>query len=172
MVVTTAPKQKRIKRKIGDVLRIDLGCGEYAYAQVASEPLIVFFEGVFTEDVAIEEIPGLPVAFTLCVFNYAVTKGVWPVIGSRPLTPENVQEPYFFKQDPISGRLFLHHSTFADQNYQRPAALAECDGLERAAVWDPEHVVDRLRDNAAGRPNKWAESMKIDASRLTSSSGP
>ncbi|MBD9507146.1 immunity 26/phosphotriesterase HocA family protein [Ensifer sp. ENS10] len=166
----TSSKPKRVRRKVGDILRIDLGSGQHAYAQVASEPLIVFFDGVFTKDVAIEEIPTLPVVFTLGVFRYAVTKGVWPVIASQPLTPENAQEPFFFRQDIINGRLFLYHSTFADQNFERPASLAECTGLECVAVWEPEHVVDRLRDHAAGRPNRWAEALKIDTARLTSPS--
>jgi hypothetical protein len=74
------------------------------------------------------------------------------------------QVPFFFKQDSFNGRLFLYNSSLltADQGYECPATLAECSGLERAAVWDPEHVVDRLRDHAAGRPNQWVESLKIN----------
>jgi len=34
-------------------------------------------------------------------------------------------------------------------------------GLERAAVWGPSHVEDRLRDHYAGRKNKWVESLRI-----------
>ncbi|MBD9518573.1 immunity 26/phosphotriesterase HocA family protein [Ensifer sp. ENS02] len=170
--MTTTSKSQRVKRKVGDILRVDLGSGGHSYAQVASEPLIVFFEGVFTADLSVEEIPALPVAFTLGVSRHAVTSGLWPVIASRPLTPESAREPFFFKQDVINGRLFLYHSTFADQSFERPASLAECEGLERAAVWEPGHVVDRLRDHAAGRPNRWVEALKIDTSRLTSPSRP
>ncbi|WP_448115483.1 hypothetical protein [Mesorhizobium amorphae] len=39
-------------------------------------------------------------------------------------------------------------------------------GLECAAVWDPEHVVDRLRDPADGRPNKWVERLAVDQNKL------
>jgi hypothetical protein len=113
-------------------------------------------------------ISDLPVAFKLWVFNYAITKGGWPVIGTRPLTPENAQEPFFYKQNAINGRLFLYHSTLVATNYERPATLTECEGLECAAVWEPEHVVDRLRDHSNGQINRWTESLKIDTSAIPS----
>jgi hypothetical protein len=37
---------------------------------------------------------------------------------------------------------------------------------ESRAVWEPEHVLDWLRDLAAGRPNKWVESLAIDQTKL------
>jgi hypothetical protein len=37
----------------------------------------------------------------------------------------------------------------------------ECVGLERAAVWDAEHVTARLRDHYSGRPNAYLESMQL-----------
>lgn len=164
--VVMAQKQKRVRRTVGDIVLIDLGSGRHAYALVADEPLVVFFEGTFDEDIAVERIPGLPVAFRLWVSNHAITKGTWPVIGSRPLQPENAQEPFFYKQDAINGRLSLYHSSFAATNYERPAALEECRHLESAAVWEPEHVADRLNDHAAHRPNRWAKSLRIDATAI------
>jgi hypothetical protein len=41
----------------------------------------------------------------------------------------------------------------------RPATPEECAGLEPAAVWEPEHIADRLQDAFAGRPNHWLEEM-------------
>lgn len=162
----TAQKQKRVRRKVGDILLIDLGSGRHAYGQVADEPLVIFFEGTFDEEIAIERIPSLPVAFRLWVSSHAITKGTWPVIGARPLLPENAEEPFFYKQDAISGRLSLYHSAFATTNYERPASLEECQHLECAAVWEPEHVVNRLNDHAAHQPNCWAESLRIDATTI------
>jgi len=100
------------------------------------------------------------------VSNPAITKGTWPVVGSRPLQPENAEEPFFYKQDAISGRLSLYHSTFAATNYEHPASLDECQHLECAVVWEPERVADRLNDHAANRPNRWEESLRIDASAI------
>lgn len=44
---------------------------------------------------------------------------------------------------------------------EEPASRQELEGLEVAAVWDPEHVEDRLRDHFSGRPNKWVESIRL-----------
>ena len=128
----------------------------------------MFFDGVQTSEPLVVAVAQMPVLFRLWVMDYAITTGVWPVVGYQQLSAENAEEPFFYKQDAISGRLFLYHSSFADTGYERPASLSECQGLERAAVWDPDHVVDRLRDHLAGRPNKWVESMRIDLGRLPS----
>lgn len=162
----TAHKQKRVRRKVGDILLIELGSGLHAYVQVADEPSVIFFDGTFSEGLAIEHIPDLPVAFRLWVSNHAITKGTWPIIGSRPLLPENAKEPFFYKQDAASGRLSLYHSAFAATNYEHPATLEECQHLECPAVWEPEHVVDRLNDHAAHRPNRWAESLRINTTAI------
>lgn len=156
----------KVRRREGDLVKINLADGCHSYAQVAAEPLLVFFEGCQADDLSTEEVVRLPVLFRLCVANHAVTLGRWQVIGRRPLTPENRQEPYFYKQDPVTGRLALYHSSFAETNWERAADLSECAGLECAAVWEPEHVEDRLRDHYAGRSNKWVESLRIDVTAI------
>jgi hypothetical protein len=144
---------KRVRRREGDIVKIDLGDGRHSYAQVSYDPLIVFFEGTFTEDVPLGDVAQLPVLFRVWVHNDAIKKGLWPVVGNQPLSAENAAEPYFYKQDAISGAVFLYHSAFAQMGYER---------LECAAVWDPEHIIERLLDHYAGQPNLSLESMKID----------
>lgn len=158
---------KRIRRRLGDVLKISLGDGRHSYAQVAEEPLIVFFDGAFTEEPSPDRVVGLPVLFRIWVHNDAVKRGLWPVIGNQPVAPENATEPYFYKQDAVTGRLSLYHSSFDDTGWERPASATDCDGLECAAVWDPEHVEDRLRDHYAGQPNRWVQSLRIDKRALS-----
>ena len=150
----------KVRRREGDSLKIDLGDGRHSFAQVAAEPLIIFFEGASTDDLA-EDVSSLPVLFRLWVSNHAVTSGRWPVIRRGTLSSANRAEPFFYKQDAITGRLALYHSTFAATDYERAANLNDCAGLEAAAVWKPEHVEDRLRDHFAGRPNRWLESLRI-----------
>lgn len=38
---------------------------------------------------------------------------------------------------------------------------AECVGLEREAVWSASYIVSRLEDHYAGRPNAFAESLRV-----------
>jgi hypothetical protein len=157
---------KRVRRREGDILKIDLEDGRHVYGQVAREPLVIFFEGTFTEEMPLESVARLPVLFRLWIANHAITKGRWPVIGCQALEPENAAEPLFYKQDALNGRLSLYHSKFAATGYECPASLKECEGLECAAAWEPEHVIDRLRDYYAGTANRWAESLRIDPSKV------
>lgn len=156
-----------VRRREGDVLKIALGDGRHSYAQVSGDPLVVFFEGAFTDDLPLSRVPQLSVLFRIWVQDDAIKKGVWPVLGNEPLTPENAAEPFFYKQDDISGALSLYHSSFSDTGWERPSSATECEGLECAAVWDAEHVEGRLRDHYAGLPNQWLQALKIDRRALS-----
>ncbi len=87
----------------------------------------------------------------------AVTRGEWPVIGHVPLTSDEREPPTFFKQDALSKQCSL----YLPGGREVPTTPAECAHLERAAVWEPRHVVDRLNDHYAGRRNKWFESLRV-----------
>lgn len=155
-------RQKTVRRQPGQIVRIDLGDGAHSYAQVLTEPLLAFYDRVYEgSGPALEEIIALPVAFTLMVMNHAVKNGRWPVVGRAPIPPALDWPPPFCKQDAITGELSIYQEIpELAPHYERPAAPAECKGLETAAVWDPEHVEDRLRDHFAGRPNKWVEQLQ------------
>jgi hypothetical protein len=147
---------KKQKINPGDVFKIDLKNGKYVFGRVLKNPLYAFY------DLQAETIPSLdyilsrPVLFKVWVMKYAITKNVWEVIGHRPLEIDLETSPRFFKQDGISKKLSIYH-----ESKETPASIHECEGLECAAVWDPNHIEDRLRDHFAGRKNKWVESLKI-----------
>lgn len=161
-----AHRSRRMKRVVGDVLKIDFGDGTHSYAQVSTDPLIIFFDCRTSEDLSVEEVAFLPVAFRLWVHNKDIEKGNWGRIGNAPVRAELLIQPLMFKQDPISGRLAHHHNSFEATNYERDARLSECRGLECAAVWEARHVEDRLRDHFAGVENKWVRCMAIDESKV------
>ncbi len=125
--------------EVGNIFRNDIDPDRHCYCQVANATLIVFFAGTHRDEIALDRIPVLPVAFKLWTMKYALTKGGWRYLGKYDVAPENAVEPYFFKQDAFCGRLVLYHSTFAATNYERPAMLSECERLECAAVGDPAH---------------------------------
>ncbi len=85
-----------------------------------------------------------------------IVDGQWPVIGKVAVPKELLVPPWFFKQDPISGKLAIGR-TGTEERTPEPGQI---ETLERAAVWSAAHVVDRLRDYFDGRPNKWVESMR------------
>ncbi|WP_082523438.1 immunity 26/phosphotriesterase HocA family protein [Ensifer sp. Root31] len=142
----------------GDFVVIKLKDDAYCFARVLREPYLAFYDACSRETLKIEELVSRKVILKLAVMNRAVTSGRWQVIGHLPLE-EELQVPIkTFKQDAISQKLYVYVD-----GQERPATRDECEGLERTAVWDPEHVEDRLRDHFAGVPNKWAESLKLKA---------
>lgn len=151
---------KRQRRREGDFLAIDLGDGTLAFGRVLKEPLVAFYDlrirnGEMPE---LQEILARPILWRIWVMNHAITKGRWKVLGHMPLEESLKHEPTFFKQDPISGEVTLYRS-----QTEYPSSAEECAQLERAAVWEPEHAEDRLRDHFNGRPNKWVESLRVRA---------
>jgi hypothetical protein len=149
---------KNQKRVVGDIVRIDLGDGFNSYARVLPEALFAFYDARVTEDLAIDRILTLPILFQVPVMDHAVKRGRWVIVGNAPLNNSLLNPPLRFMQDILNKNRFR---IYEKGGKIRPATKEECIGLERAAVWEPTHIEDRLRDHYAGRKNKWVESLKI-----------
>ncbi|HEX2060188.1 MAG TPA: immunity 26/phosphotriesterase HocA family protein [Thermoanaerobaculia bacterium] len=149
---------KRQRRREGDLVAIDLRDGTQAFARVLKEPLMAFYDlrvgNGETPD--LQEILTRPILWKIWVMNHAMTSGRWKVLAHIPLEQSLQREPAFFKQDPLSGEVTLYRS-----QTEYPSSAEDCEQLERAAVWEPEHAEDRLRDHFAGRPNQWVESLRV-----------
>jgi hypothetical protein len=91
-------------------------------------------------------------------------RGGWELLDVVPLTDgERAVVDRRAKQDPISKALSIYQEDPVAGTFgETPATAQECAGLEVAAVWDPEHVEDRLRDHFDGRPNIWVESIRLE----------
>lgn len=141
---------------MGDFVAIPLANGSFAFGRVISEPLIAFYD-IYSEEVPdIDKIRVRSVKYILAVMNYAINSGRWKVIGSS-LLEDTLREPVsFFMQSRSTGEI----SIYIDGEII-PASFEECVGLENCAVWDPEHVEDRLLDEFYGRPNKWSEQLSL-----------
>ena len=129
----------------GAVLQISAH-GHSCLAQMLEEPEIAFFNPTHPSKVL----------FRLWVHKSAYNGGRWQIVGHESVREElEIQVPRF-KKDPISGRL----SIYVDGE-ETPAGITDCLNLECAAVWDPEHVEDRLRDHCESRENTWVKSMAL-----------
>lgn len=62
-----------------------------------------------------------------------------------------------FKHDIISGLITVTRDSINEVEVEH----WEVEGLERLAVWDPEHVEDRIRDHYNGVQNIWVESLRL-----------
>ena len=144
------------KRTIGDIVKIPLGDGTHAYARVLPDASLAFHDSRGTEELAVEDVVRKPILFFAAVMDHAIKKGRWPIAGHVTLN-DNLQAPPRFIQNAFDKSRFEIY----ENGRIRPATRHECVGLERMAVWEPEHVEDRLRDHYAGRTDKWSESLKM-----------
>ena len=148
---------KRQQRTVGAIVKIPLGDGWHTYAQILPEADCVVFDARTKKDLAVSEVVSRPVLFRVGVYRHAFTRGGWPKVGAAPLRDEFAKPVPKFMQDilqPTSFSIYLGGEI-------RPASRAECVGLERSAVWEPEHVESRIRDHYKGVPNVWVESLKL-----------
>jgi hypothetical protein len=148
------PKPK--KRTVGDVVQVPLGEGWHSYARVLPEVSVAFYDSRERELRTPNEVVKRPILFIVAVMNSAFKKGRWPIVGHIPLEVQ-LKDPPTFIQDQLNKDSFQLY----EAGVISPATREQCVGLERCAVWDPEHVEDRLRDHYAGRKNKWVESLKM-----------
>jgi len=152
--------KKGMRLKLGDVFKIDLGDGKHGYAQKARKPLFLFYDYRGDKNLVLEEILSKNIIFRLWLYHDVPRGAGWERIGNQ-ITTELDVEPYFFKQDPLNGKLYLYHSKFADTNWEKLATRAEVEGLERASVLDAHHIVDRLNSHFSGLPYQWATPIKV-----------
>jgi hypothetical protein len=151
------PKAEKSTLEPGSVLRVDLDHHWHVYARILNRTKIAFHDcRVSAPEKDLLKIVKTSVLFVLAVGGRA-DKGHWPRVGHVPLEMAPVPIPEQFMQNIVTGACKI-----IDQSFNtRPARPEECIALERAAVWDPADVEDRIRDHYAGRPNAHLAYMKV-----------
>lgn len=148
---------KKQKFSIGALLQIDLKNGQYAFGRVVNKEETLFYD-FFTDNISnlnLAKIYSAKELFRVSVMKYAITSGQWTVIDNKPIEADLALPNKYFMQDMITKEFSVYH-----QGNIIPATYEDIKGLECAAVWEPEHVEDRLRDYFAGVPNIWVENLK------------
>ena len=130
----------------GDILKIGLPGGRTSTCQMLEEPEFAFFAPNDSSQLL----------FRIWVHKSAYSSGRWEKIGNSEIPPELASEVPRFNQDPISGSLSIHQS-----GREYSATEEECVKLERAAVWEPNHVEDRITDHIEGKENVWVQSLAL-----------
>lgn len=150
--ISTSSKPRRVRFKVGDIFAVPLGLS-FGYCRYLDHLVTEFFDLLSQDQLPIENILKAHIAFVVWVSKEPFASGAWPKIGNSLTRPK--PSPVFYKQDPISKRLYLYQD-----GREKPATLADCQGLENAAIWRENHIEDRLSDHFSGRPNKWVELLK------------
>lgn len=134
----------------GTFVRVPLADGSFGYGRVLANPYIAFYNYRTTEpSTDLDEIASKPILFTQAVRLFDYKR--WANIGHRKLEGELTKPVVRFMQDLADYRKC---TIFDSAGMERQATPEECVGLERAAVWDPHHIEQRLLDTFMGLPNE------------------
>lgn len=135
---------RRRKPTVGSVVQLSLPDGTYAYGRVLKDAAVAFYE-TRTPAPSQPPIGERRYAFVVGVYDDVLRADDVPVVGKDPsATPDEDWPPPFRVEDPISGSLSIY-----ERGSFRQATRAEAGDLEPAAVWDREHLVNRLMTGRA-----------------------
>lgn len=132
-------KPKRIRVKQGDVFRIALPDGRFAYGRVYNDASVGIYRPIDSEGTR-PPIGSRDFRFHVGLYDSVLKSGQCPIIGRDPFanTEESWPPPYSMK-DVFTGKFSIYH-----RGEIRPSTEAECRGLEQAAVWELGDVIDRI----------------------------
>lgn len=155
-IMSTSNKTtKRLRKpKPGEFIQIELPNGRYAYGRALASPMVAFYDVISPAPVGIEDLNNAKVLFIIWVMNYSFKKLTWNIIGHADLPSSLNKRVWFGKKDSISGEL-TKYSSWNGESTERRVTKKEFDALERAAVWGPLHVEDRLICHHEGTECKW-----------------
>ncbi len=135
----------RRKAAPGDVCALDLGDGRFAYGRVLRDASIAIYRTILTTPSA-PPVGERPFAFTVGIYDDLPGSEQCPVVGHDPFGSENESWPPPAKiVDPISGRVRIY---YRGQISEAPDGTDSAH-LEKAAVWDLQHLLDRIRTELA-----------------------
>ncbi len=145
----------------GAILEVNIEDQYYVYAQILRNGDGIAFFDYKTKDKLIDLsiLEKCEILFIIVVYNDVITQGKWVKVGKLPIRKELEVLPMKFIQDNLNPNNFEHYNPNTGEITK--ATRAECEGLERSAVWEANHVEDRIRDYYLGVPNIWVEQLKI-----------
>ncbi len=151
---------KRQQRTIGAIFEINIDNQYHVYGQILEKANYAFFD--YKAKYKLSEfsiLEKVPVLFILAVYNDVITQGHWLKVGKLSIRDDLKILPMKFIQDALHPAIFeLYNPNTGEIT---PTKKDQIEGLECAAVWDSNHVEDRIRDHYNGVPNVWANQLRI-----------
>jgi hypothetical protein len=127
------------KVKVGDVFQVPLPDGRFAYGRVYKDASVGIYRHL-TDEPFQPPIGSRDFLFTVGLYKDILESGKWPIVGFDAFDEsESAWPPPNFVEDIISGEYQIYH-----KGELKPAEERETIGLEKAAVWDAHHVIDRI----------------------------
>lgn len=150
---------KKQKRTVGAIVKVPFNDGYHTYARILKDAHFAFYDCRTHNNMQkeISQIGSCQILFTIGVHNDVITSGRWQVLGLMKLEPHlSIPPPTFIQDSTDPTNISIYQN-----GIEHPATIQDCIGLERLAVWDSEHVEERLRDHYSGQVNRWVELQKL-----------
>jgi hypothetical protein len=148
---------RKSKETEGNFIKVPIDEKHHGYARIVVCKYYAFYN-IYTDiELSLEEIAEKPILFTICVYKYAVTKGIWQVVGHLPLEPPLQIIPKFYMQDMFD----YSQIRICEEGIETPSTYEECKDLECCAVWLPENVEERLRNYHNNTSNTSLQIMRL-----------
>ncbi|MGF1845409.1 immunity 26/phosphotriesterase HocA family protein [Vibrio clamense] len=143
--------------EIGKVVEIPLENGYFGYGLILNEPVVAFSKQVFSKPqqdfISLFDGP----VFCIWVMKLALGEQGWNKVGKLEDHALFHSHQKFYKFDLISKKFSIYSGA-----QETSAEKSECLELECAAVWDREHVEDRLLSLSEGNECKWTTLLRAD----------
>ncbi len=150
---------RRQKIEPGAIVKIRIDDKTHTYARALSHPFVAIYDCRTEEDIdEIAEIISRPILFIVAVFDRAIRSGRWRIVGKVSSKEDAIQVPDRFMQNVLNPN---DCQIIDARGSLRNATPEECEGLEREAIWEADHVQERIRDHYSGRKNIHLEYMKV-----------
>lgn len=145
---------KKQKWTTGAVLKISLSDGWHCYSQMLPHDNceMAFFDSRSKIDLQPSEVVKKAVLFRAAIHKSAFSDGRWLIIGNATISEDLLEPKETYIDDKISGKFEIYKAGDI-----RPANKEQCIGLEQAAVWEANHIEDRLEDHYAERKCVWLD---------------
>ena len=144
----------------GAFLELEIERAYYTYARILENASYAFYDLRSQIKVAdLELIASRPVLFIVAVYDSAVNSGRWIKVGKIPLEEHFKVLPNKFIQDGLDPNRYNLYNPNTGEITE--TSRDNCIGLERAAIWEPEHVESRIKDYYDGISNVWVEQLRL-----------
>ncbi|MBL0048944.1 MAG: hypothetical protein IPP32_12705 [Bacteroidetes bacterium] len=145
----------------GSIIEINIENQYYVYAQILVKGLgYAFFDYKSKEKLTdFSILRQSKVLFIVMVYNDVITQGKWLKVGKLEIREDLKNQPMKYIQDAINPNNFELYNPNTGEVIK--ATREQCEGLECAAVWESNHIEDRIRDYYLGVPNIWLKLLEI-----------
>ena len=131
-------KKKYQRTKLGNLYAINLPNGKFGFGRELQEGALAVYKHIGD---TIEDVPqNEEYQFIVAVYKKALTCGDWAIVENRPFENEEESwQPPKYIWDMFTGKYRMYY-----KGQVTPSTKSECQGLEVSAVWESQHVVDRI----------------------------